>query len=67
MLKVFGQKRKSLRKKSANEEKVLRIITALSCVVRKVSAVGRSDKRPKMENQSAVGGLVHARRDERGV
>ena len=39
------------KKKSANEEKVLRLITTLSCVVRKMSAIGRGGKRPKMENQ----------------
>ena len=43
LLKAFGWRRKSLRTRSKDEGHVTRRINHLMCVVRKMSAVGRSD------------------------
>ena len=44
LLKAFRQSKTSLRKRSEDEEKVLRKIMSLVCIVRKMSSTGRSDK-----------------------
>ena len=37
------------------------------CILKQMSAVGRSGQGSKMENHSAIGRIVHAPVDERGV
>ena len=58
------RRKRSLRKRSEDEEKVLRRIKNLLCVVSKMSSIGRSGIRSKLEDRSATGGVVHARMDE---
>ena len=44
LLQAFGQRTKSIKKRSVDGEKVLRIIKNLMCSVKKVSAIGLSGK-----------------------
>ena len=59
LLQAFGQRTKSIKKRSVDGEKVLKIIKNFLC--EEGECHWAQWQKSKMENQSAVVGVVHAR------